>query len=107
MAGRSARHLVGFVAAVVAAMAWTVAAGCLVLLGRFAAADTRCGHVQPRVDMGGGWIVIVTVVVWAAPFVALAIARRRRWQVTLGTLAVLIAAAVVVDMFARPVAFCF
>lgn len=107
MTGRSARHLVGFVAAVVAGLAWTAAAGSLVLLGRFAAADTRCGHVQPRVDMGGGWIVIATAILWATPFIALAIACRRRRQVTLGVLAVLVATAVVVDLFAHPVAFCF
>ncbi|MGV9801889.1 hypothetical protein ACWDTP_27965 [Mycobacterium sp. NPDC003449] len=100
------RRLAHAVLWVPAALAWTVAAGYLVAIGRFAAADTRCGHVAPRVDMDGGWIVIGAVAVWAAPFVVLAIVRHRRWQVVLAAVVLVIAVAVVVEMFARPVAFC-
>ncbi|WP_102145246.1 hypothetical protein [Mycobacterium hubeiense] len=90
-----------------AAVGWTIAAAYLVVIGRFAAADTRCGHVEPRVDMEGGWLVIAAAAVWAAPFVVVALWRRRRWQIAVAVPAVVVALGVVAEMFARPVAFCF
>lgn len=102
----ASRRVIGTAVAVLAAFAWTAAVGYLVAIGRLAAADTRCGHVEPRVDMEGGWIVIAGVTVWAAPFVAFAVARRRRWTIVVAIVVVVAAAAVVIEMFARPVAFC-
>ncbi|WP_280381231.1 hypothetical protein [Nocardia wallacei] len=89
-----------------AAIAWTAAAAWSVATGLFAAADTRCGATTPRVNMAGGWWVIVTLAVWTLPFVLCAFVFRSRWAVPAAWAAVVVDVIVVAAMFAHPVRFC-
>ncbi|WP_280318481.1 hypothetical protein [Nocardia wallacei] len=103
---RIVHRRIPWVAAAAAAIAWTAAAAWSVATGLFAAADTRCGATTPRVNMAGGWWVIVTLAVWTLPFVLCAFVFRSRWAVPAAWAAVVVDLIVVAAMFAHPVRFC-
>ncbi|MBJ7291543.1 hypothetical protein [Williamsia sp.] len=86
---------------------WTWIMGTVLQFALFFAADSRCNGDPPRTNMDGAWLVIATVCVWAAPFLATAVWRRSVVSVSAALISTVVGVAVVVDTFASPDAFCF
>lgn len=101
-----ARVMTGVLVSCVAAL-WTWGASVVLAVALFTAADSRCNGQPPRVDMDGGWLVIATVCVWAAPFVAVAVRRTSVVSVIASLITIVVGVVIVVNMFRSPGTFCF
>ncbi|WP_299569505.1 hypothetical protein [uncultured Williamsia sp.] len=104
MTGRQALRAVALLAATAA---WTGLALPALAVGAFVAADTSCDGGEHRADPDGVWWVVLTVAVWASPFLVVALRTRSWLAVTVGLVVIALATAVVVWTIASPGEFCF
>ncbi|MBL1074306.1 hypothetical protein JK358_07840 [Nocardia sp. 2] len=100
------RRITLWTATLAAVTAWTALAAYSVILGTFLATDTRCGSTTPEVDMEGGWWVIVTLLLWSAPFAAYAIRRRTPLSITAATLTLTVSTLIILRTLTTPTTFC-
>ncbi|MGU3291185.1 hypothetical protein [Williamsia sp. M5A3_1d] len=101
---RTVRRVLAWVAVVAG---WTALAYPFVAIGFFFAADTSCDGGELHASADGVWWEVMTVSVWASPF--LVVAGLRRTVVTIGAavLAVAAAAGMVAWVATSPGQFCF
>ncbi|AKU15897.1 hypothetical protein [Luteipulveratus mongoliensis] len=103
---RLARRAALWVIVGIVLVSWTVVAAYAVGLGLFAASHCPNSVGDNHVNMDGGWFVIGTVLIWAAPFVIGAAWFRNPLWTALDAASITIGTFVVANLFVNPPTFC-